>query len=112
MSISLYDLSVANYLQGLEAVSGFLGKGYEFCTSNRMGLNEMIEVRLFADMLPFHSQIVFVVHHSFGAVEGLKNGVFTPPALNEAFDYPGLQKLVADSASVFAAPRSGRGQCS
>lgn len=100
MSISLYDLSVANYLQGLDAVSGFLGKGYEFCTSNRMGLNEMIEVRLFADMLPFHSQIVFVVHHSLGAVEGLKNGVFTPPELNEAFDYPGLQKLVADAASA------------
>jgi uncharacterized protein len=26
--------------------------------------------------------------------------VFTPPALNEAFDYPGLQKLVADAASA------------
>jgi hypothetical protein len=100
MSISLYDLSVANYLQGLDAVSVFLGKGHDFCTSNPTDPNEMIEFRLFADMLPFHSQIAFVVHHSLGAVEGLKNGVFTPPALNEAFDYPGLQKLVADAASA------------
>jgi hypothetical protein len=100
MSVSLYDLSVANYLQGLDAVSGFLGKGYEFYTGNRMDLNKIIEFRLFADMLPFHSQIAFVVHHSLGAVQGLKSGVFTPPALNEAFDYPDLQKLVADAASA------------
>jgi hypothetical protein len=100
MSISLYDLSVANFLQGLDAASVFLGRGYDFCNSNQIDPNEMIEFRLFADMLPFHSQIVFVVHHSFGTVEGLKNGVFTPPALNETFDYPGLQKLVADAASA------------
>jgi hypothetical protein len=100
MTIALYDLSVANYLQALDAVSGFLGKGYDFCTSNRIDPNEMIEFRLFADMLPFHSQIAFVVHHSLGAMEGLKKGVFTPPALEETFDYPGLQKLVADAASA------------
>lgn len=100
MSISLYDLSVANYLQGLDAVSGFLDKGNDFCTGNRVDQREIIEFRLFADMLPFHAQIVFVVHHSLGAIEGLKSGVFTPPALNEVFDYPGLQKLVSDAASA------------
>ena len=98
MSISLYDLSVANYLQGLNAVSGFLGKGHEFCMGNRIDLDEIVELRLFEDMLPFHSQIAFVVHHSLGAMDGLKNGVFNPPVLNETFDYPGLQKLVADAA--------------
>jgi hypothetical protein len=100
MPISLYDLSVANYLQGLDAVSAFLGKGHEFCTGNGIDPNEMTEFRFFADMLPFHSQIVYVAHHSRGAMEGLKNGVFAPPALDQVFDYPALQKLVADATSA------------
>ena len=33
MSTSLYDLSVANYLQTVAAVAGCLDKGLAFCTS-------------------------------------------------------------------------------
>jgi uncharacterized protein len=97
MSTSLYDLSVANYLQTVSAVAGFLDKGAAHCASKGIDLSEITQSRLFADMLPFRFQIVSVVHHSLGAVEGLKNGMFAPPGQTDPLDYRGLQKLIADT---------------
>jgi hypothetical protein len=48
-------------------------------------------------MLPFKFQIWSVSHHSCGAIEGIKKGVFTPPAPMPELDYAGLQKVVADA---------------
>ena len=42
-------------------------------------------------MLPFRFQIVSVVHHSRGALDGAKAGVFRPPGPMEAHDYAALQ---------------------
>jgi uncharacterized protein len=100
MSTSLYDISVANYLQTIVAVAGYLNKGLEFCTSKRIDTEELTESRLFADMLPLRFQIVSVAHHSMGAVEGLKKGLFEPPAQLAALDYRGLQKLIADATDA------------
>jgi len=97
MATSLYDLSVANYLQTLGAVSGFLEKGLAHFTANNVEPNEVVEARLFADMLPFRFQLQSVAHHSLGAIEGVKKGVFMPPDGSPAHDYRGLQKLVADT---------------
>jgi len=98
MPTSLYDISVASYVQTITAVAGYLDKGFEFCTGKGINANEIVEARLFADMLPFRFQILSVAHHSLGAVEGLKKGIFAPPKQSEALDYPGLQKLIADTA--------------
>jgi hypothetical protein len=97
MAISLYDLSVASYLQTLGAVSGFLDRGLDHCRDNNIDPAEIVETRLFADMLPFRFQIVSVAHHSVGAIEGVKKGVFNPPGETPPLDYAGLQKLVADA---------------
>jgi hypothetical protein len=45
-------------------------------------------------MLPFRFQIVSVAHHSRGAMEAAKNGVFVPPTGKPDLDYAGLQALV------------------
>ncbi|HKU04478.1 MAG TPA: DUF1993 family protein, partial [Bradyrhizobium sp.] len=97
MAVSLYDLSVPTYLQTLGAVSGFLEKGLAHCKECNVGPGEVVEHRLFEDMAPFSFQIRSVAHHSFGAMEALKSGVFNPPGRGEAVDYAGLQKLVADT---------------
>ena len=97
MSTSLYDLSVANYLQTVAAVAGCLDKGLAFCTSKDIDAGDLTESRLIADMLPLRFQVVSVAHHSLGAIEGLKKGVFTPPGQTEPLDYRGLQKLLADT---------------
>ena len=97
MSTSLYDISVATYLQTLGAVSRYLDKGLTFCAEKGIDTSEIVEFKLFADMLPFRFQIVSVAHHSLGAVDGLKSGMFAPPRQTEPLDYHGLQKLIGDA---------------
>ena len=95
MAISLYDVSVASFLQVLGGVAGFLEKGRAHCQAKGIDLNEVVETRLYPDMQPFRFQIISVAHHSKGAMDGVKAGVFAPPSGGESLDYAGLQNLVA-----------------
>ena len=97
MSVSLYDASVARYLQTVSAVAGYLEKGRTHFTANGVDLNEVVEARIFPDMFPLRFQIQSVAHHSLGAIEGMKQGVFTPPSGAADVDYRGLQQLIADT---------------
>jgi len=97
MAISLYDLSVASFLQTLGGVVGFLERGLAHCEENNLNPDEIVETRLFPDMLPFRFQLQSVVHHSLGAIEGVKKGVFAPPGDMPPHDYRTMQKLVADA---------------
>ena len=97
MAVSLYDLSVANYLQTLGGVEGFLSRGMAHCTERNIDPNEIVETRLFDDMLPFRFQIWSVAHHSLGAMRGVQAGVFAPPPQLPPLDYAGLQKAVTEA---------------
>jgi len=97
MTTTLYDVSVASYLQTVSAVAGYLEKGAAFCASRGLDTSEIVSSRLFEDMLPFRFQIVSVAHHSLGAIEGLQRGVFAPPSQTEPLDYDGLRTLIADT---------------
>ncbi len=93
MAISLYDLSVGSYLQGLGAVSAFLSKGKEHCEETGIDLNEVVATSLHEDMLPFRFQLLSAAHHSLGAIHGVEAGVFSPPPSLD-LDYDGLQQHV------------------
>ncbi|TAJ74564.1 MAG: DUF1993 domain-containing protein [Phenylobacterium sp.] len=97
MAISLYDVSVASFLQVLGAVQGFLGKGLAHCRETGLDPESIVGARLHDDMLPFRFQIASVAHHSRGALEGAKAGHFAPPGAVGELDYAGLQALVADA---------------
>mgnify|MGYP000888512170 FL=1 len=97
MAISLYDLSVPNYLQITGAVDGFLAKAASHFKDNNIDANEVVEHRLFTDMLPFRFQIVSVAHHSIGAIRGIEAGLFAPPGPLGELDFAGLQKIVKDA---------------
>ncbi len=106
MAISLYDISVSTYLQVLGGVTGVLAKGAEYAGENGLDLAEVVETRLRPDMLPFRFQVISVAHHSLGAVNGLRDGLFHPPPPMPELDYAGLQGLVADAlASLNAVSR-------
>lgn len=98
MAISLYDVSIASFQQVLGAVEGFMRKGEEHCREHGVDLGEVVDSRLHPDMLPFRFQIMSVVHHSRGAIEGVKAGEFSAPS-GPDHDYAGLQQLVADARS-------------
>ena len=52
MAFSLYDASVANFLQILGAVGGFLDKGCAHFGEKSVDPAEIVETRLAPDMLP------------------------------------------------------------
>jgi hypothetical protein len=100
MATSLYDLSVTNYLQILDAMSGFMGKAKAHFEENKVDLAEVVETRLFADMFPFRFQVQQVAFHSIGTVEALKVGSLAiNPGERPQQDYAGLQALIADAAA-------------
>ncbi|MDE2362354.1 MAG: DUF1993 domain-containing protein [Hyphomicrobiales bacterium] len=103
MAISLYDASVAGFIQSLQGVAHFLEKGRAHFADKEGALAEIVDARLWADMLPFRFQIVSVVHHSQGAIEGVKKGTFSPRVELGPQDYAGLQKMVADALAALKA---------
>jgi hypothetical protein len=103
MVFSLYDATVANYLQILGAVGGFLEKALIHFREKGIDLAEIVETRLASDMQPFRFQIVSVAHHSRGAIEAAKNGVFAPPSGKSDLDYAALQALVTEARNELSA---------
>ena len=97
MATSLYDQSVAAYLQTLAGVAGFLERGLAHCRDNNIDPEEIVETRLWGDMAPFRFQVVSVVHHSAGAMAGVKTGVFGPPTDTRPHTYVELQGIVTEA---------------
>jgi hypothetical protein len=103
MAISLYDVSVSSFLQVLGGVSGYLDRGLSHCLDNNIDPQEIVETRLFPDMLPFWFQVSSVAHHSQGAMSAVKAGEFSPGGAAPPLTYADLQKLVADAAVALKA---------
>ena len=103
MAFALYDATVANYLQILGAVGGFLDKSLIHFRDKGIDPAEVVETRLAPDMLPFRFQIVSVAHHSRGAIEAVKNGAFSPSMGKPDLDYAALQALVSEARSELSA---------
>ncbi len=102
MAISFYDASLGSYLQVLDGVTTVLEKGAVHAEAGNLDLGDVVMTRLREDMMPFHFQVVSVAHHSWGAMQGLKEGVFRPPSFEFDKDYAGLQALVAEARSGLA----------
>lgn len=96
MSFSLYDATVQTYRQILSSIDGVLVKGMEHCEKSGENVNDVLDVRLIDDMLPFRFQVISVAHHSLGALKGVAAGQFGPPQASDR-DYSGLQGLVRES---------------
>ncbi len=97
MSSSLYDQSVASYLQTLGGVATVLTKGVQFAAENGIDLEDIVRYKLQEDMAPFSFQVISVWHHSLGAIEGLKKGEFRPPPKMSDMSYQDLQGLVQEA---------------
>jgi hypothetical protein len=97
MAITLYDATVASYLQTLGAISGVLDKGLAHCTENKVDPQTFVDTRLAPDMLPLTFQIASVAHHSLGAVKAAQDGVFRPPTMDGLSDYASLQTRIAQA---------------
>jgi uncharacterized protein len=102
MSFSLYDATIANYLQIINATDALMTKSLAHFKEKGIDPAGIVEARLCDDMLPFRFQVISLAHHSRGAMEAAKNGVFVPPKMQE-LDYAGLQGLVTEAKNELAA---------
>jgi hypothetical protein len=108
MAISLYDATVAAYLQITHAAANCLDKGLAHCVETGADPEELTRARLYPDMMPLSFQIELVNHHSLPAIEGCKTGVFKPPPLTfSTLNYAGLQKMIADTIGGLEAITAG-----
>lgn len=103
MTISLYDVSVTNYLQTLGATTNFLEKAAKHLSETGVDLTELCATRIYPDMLPFSFQIQSIVHHSVDAIEALKTGAFGVAQYKPELDYAGLQAFVKDAEATLQA---------
>ena len=97
MSISFYDASVATYLQTMQAVAGFLEVGANYCSERNISLDDIVESRIYPDMLPFRYQIQSVSHHALGSMNAFVNGTFSPSVDLPDANYSELQQLIGDA---------------
>ena len=103
MQLSFYDASVACYQQILDSTANILEKGQQHAEANDMALEEISNYRLQESMLPFSFQIISVWHHSFGAIQGMREGLFMPPPDKPGIDYAGLRGLIDEARDAMAA---------
>lgn len=102
MSISLYELTVESYLQTLSGAKTVLAKGAEHALAEGENLDDFVNLRLHSDMAPLSFQAISVWHHSLGAINGIREGVFAPPPKKPDLDYAGLQALVDQAHAVLS----------
>ena len=102
MAFSLYDATVANYLQILGAAGAVLDKSLAHFREKDIDPADVVETRLASDMLPFRFQIVSLAHHSRGAMAAAQSGVFVPPSGKPDLDYAALQSLVSEARNELA----------
>ncbi|MCY4142881.1 MAG: DUF1993 domain-containing protein [Gammaproteobacteria bacterium] len=96
MSFSLYDATVQTFHQILSSTEVVLAKGKEHYQKAGGNADEVLDVQLIEDMLPFRFQVISVAHHSLGALKGATSGEFGPPQVAQ-LDYSGLQGLIQES---------------
>jgi hypothetical protein len=107
MGLSLYDVTVPGFVQTVEAMVGVLDKGLVHCRQTGIEPQQIVETRLYPDMLPFRFQVFSVIKNSIGAIDCAKAGCFGPPPQTPDVDYAGLQALLVDAAQRLRAVERG-----
>ena len=103
MPFSLYDAIVPNYLQILSAVAGLLDKAEAFCAEQDMASEDLVGARLADDMLPFGYQVKSCAAHSIGAIDGVRNGEYSPDRSPPPTDMETLKSAIADARAAIEA---------
>lgn len=97
MAVTLYDATVAAFIQTVGAVGHLLKRGRAHCEENNIDLTSVLDSRIYPNMLPFRYQVQAALGHSVSAVEGVKGGVFKPPYGTPTADWNALEAAVTDT---------------
>ena len=96
MPISLHAAFVPSGLQMLGTASHLLDKTEEWCAARECDHAEILGARLIDDMLPFTYQIKSVAEHTQGAIQAVREGVYSPDVKPPPTSFDALrEKLTA-----------------
>lgn len=97
MALSLYQATVAQYLQILPAAIANLDRAEAWAKEQGLAEEEMLGKRLAPDMWTLATQFRQVAHHSAGALKGLEVGHFSPDMDLNFHDFATLRALLKDA---------------
>ncbi|MEQ1783205.1 MAG: DUF1993 domain-containing protein [Hyphomonadaceae bacterium] len=103
MKTTLYDATVAAFIQHLSALEGILKIGRKHCEATGIDLTEMLNSRIYETMLPLRYQVQAAIGHSVDAIEGIKGGVFKPPYGTPTDDFDALQARLHEAVTQLKA---------
>lgn len=103
MTLSLYAATVPTYLQMLGSVLQLLDKAEAFCAEKGISPADMIDARLAPDMFPFGFQVKSAAVHSFGAIDAVRKGLFSPNRDPWPDSFAGLRAMVAQARDALGA---------
>lgn len=106
MAFTLYAATIPSYLQILGSVSRLIGKAETFCADAGLAPADLIQARLADDMLPFAYQVKSTAVHSIGAIEGVRQGVFSPDMSTPPDSFEGLRERIAETIAKLDAIES------
>jgi hypothetical protein len=102
MALSLYAATIPSYQQILLSVSGLIDSAEAFCAAQGVSPDDIIQVRLAPDMLPFAYQVKSTAVHSLGAIEGVRRGSFSPDMTTPPATFAALKTRIADTQAALA----------
>lgn len=103
MPISLYDATVPSFIQVLRAGLGLIDKAQAFCAANGVSEEELLAEHFGEDMLPLGWQFKWMTTHSVGAINGARNGSFSPDRTPPDGSFEGLRDQMQTSIATLSA---------
>jgi hypothetical protein len=103
MSLSLHSITVPCFQQMLTSLRSVLDKGEAFGNAAGLAHDELIQARLFDDMLPFAYQIKSTAVHSLGALDCVRAGRFVPDRTTPHDSFAGLRQRIDETLAGLAA---------
>ena len=103
MSITLYSAIVPTFCQVLGSVGGLIDKAEAHCKAQSIAPAELIGAQLAPDMFPLAYQIKSTAVHSWGAIEGVRKGVFSPDMVPPPTDFAALRARVQEALTALQA---------
>lgn len=97
MTISLYDAVIPSQLQIIAAVRALVDKAKTHCEDTGTAAEDIIGARLVEDMQPFSYQVKCCREHSLGALEAVREGVFTPSLAAPPDSWDGLYEKLDEA---------------
>lgn len=99
MPMTLHAAIIPNWLQTLGAVAGLLDKAEAFATDNG-GEDAILQARLIDDMLPLAYQFKSCWAHTAVALEGIRQGRFSPEMTPPPGSFDALRTMIGEARAA------------